>query len=217
MNADLIGLALASTIRPTSLASVYALLSTRRPRSLLATYIVAGFLVSTTVGVLVVGTLHRTVPAEPSPPAWVDVVLGALALAGAAVPWLRRRSHRGRQEQRDTTAPANRLVHATYPLAAAAGVITHLPGLFYLAALNDILAEQDSLLVSLLDVVLFNIIWFAAAGGALVLFVLRPDRTRAGLNRVNGWLGRHDRVLLSGIFGVVGVYLVAKGVAGLTG
>jgi hypothetical protein len=216
MNADLIGLALASTIRPTSLASVYALLSTRRPRSLLATYIVAGFLVSTAVGVLVVGTLHRTLPGEPSPPAWVDVVLGALSLSGAAVPWLRRGTRRGPQHP-ETPVRTDRLVHATYPLAALAGVVTHLPGLFYLAALNDILAEQNTLLVALLDVLLFNVIWFAAAGGALVLFVLRPDRTRAGLNRVNGWLGRHERVLLSGLFGAVGLYLIAKGVAGLTG
>jgi len=54
MTIELIALALATAIRPTSLAAVYALLSARSPRRLMTAYVVAGVAFTITIGVVVI-------------------------------------------------------------------------------------------------------------------------------------------------------------------
>ena len=54
MTLEIIFLALANTIRPTSLAAVYAILSTDRPRRMLIAYNVAGLAFTVGFGLLVV-------------------------------------------------------------------------------------------------------------------------------------------------------------------
>jgi hypothetical protein len=58
MSIELLVLALASALRPTSLAVVYALLSAGQPRRLLLAFILAGVAFSCTVGIVVVLVIH---------------------------------------------------------------------------------------------------------------------------------------------------------------
>ena len=76
-------LALGSTIRPTSLAAVDALLVSARARRLLLAYVVAGVLVSVGIGVLLVSVLHHVVAASPRGHAGFELLfgLGAIFLA----------------------------------------------------------------------------------------------------------------------------------------
>jgi hypothetical protein len=63
---DALVLALASVIRLTSVASVYAMLSAARPTRLLTAYIVAGFVFSAAIGIVLVTVLGvSTVPRAP--------------------------------------------------------------------------------------------------------------------------------------------------------
>ena len=57
MSLDALVLALASVIRLTSLASVYAMLSTARPTRLLTAYVVTGFVFSVAIGIVLVTRL----------------------------------------------------------------------------------------------------------------------------------------------------------------
>jgi hypothetical protein len=99
--------------------------------------------------------------------------------------------------------------------ALVAGVATHLPGLFHLVALNAIVAERRSLVVGVLDVVLFNAIWFGGAIASVVIFLLRPGVARRALARINGWARRHARSITVLVFAVAGSYLAIRGVTGL--
>jgi hypothetical protein len=86
MGLDALVLALASVIRLTSLAAVYAMLSAARPVRLLAAYIVAGFAFSAAVGIVLV--ILVGVPAGPQGPenvrAVIAFVLAAISLGYAA-------------------------------------------------------------------------------------------------------------------------------------
>ena len=62
--------------------------------------------------------------------------------------------------------------------ALVAGIATHLPGLFYLIALQAIVAEGRSLVVGAMEVLLFNVIWFGATIASVVIFLLRPGVAR---------------------------------------
>jgi hypothetical protein len=99
--------------------------------------------------------------------------------------------------------------------ASLAGVATHLPGLFYLVAVNAIVAEDRSLAAGIFQVLLFNAIWFGAAIAAVVVFLLRPGAARRAVARVNGWARRHARGTTCVVFGAAGTYLAVKGVRGL--
>ena len=83
---DALVLALASVVRLSTVAAVYAMLSAARPIRLLTAYILAGFVVSTGVGIVLVNLLdesiRRRTPDEV--PAVIAFVLGAVSLGCAA-------------------------------------------------------------------------------------------------------------------------------------
>jgi hypothetical protein len=208
-------LALASAIRPsTSLAAVYALLSTPRPRELLAPFIVFGFAVSAGIGILVVTVLHGVdLPGGRSDfTAVVDIAAGVAALGFAAGVWSGRVSRpRRRSEPSEPSWPVRMLRRPSLKVAAGAGVMTHVPGLFYLVALNAIAAHQPALGEAVVEVLIYNAIWFSVPIAAFVFARRRPVEAHDLMSRVNDWGRRHQQVVAVSLFAVVGVFLIVKG------
>jgi hypothetical protein len=220
MSTEVLVLALTAVIRPTSAAAVFAMLSTPRPQRLLVAYLVAGLGFSLVVGTLVVvllGGLQSTRASSAVRPL-LDLVLGTCALGCAAsawIGWLPRPRPPGSAEADSWLR--RRLTDMSPSGAAAAGVLTHLPGLVYLAALNAIAAGAGGTASGVLQVVVYNGIWFSLAIVALVLSVYRPTVSREFLERVMSWIREHHRVIAIGFFGTLGSYLAAVGVLGLAG
>ena len=218
MSTEALVLALTTVIRPTSAAAVFAMLSTPRPQRLLVAYIVAGLGFSLAVGTLVVvllGGLQSTRASSAVRPL-LDLVLGTCALGCAAsawIGWLPRSRPRGSAEPDSWLR--RRLTDMSRSGAATAGVLTHLPGLVYLAALNAIAASARGTANGVLQVVVYNGIWFSVAIGALVLSVYRPTVSRDFLERVISWTRDHQRMITTGFFGALGGYLVVVGVLGV--
>jgi Sap, sulfolipid-1-addressing protein len=219
MSLEALVLALTAVIRPTSAAAVVAMLGTGRPQRLLVAYILAGLAFSLAVGTLVVvllGGLHSTRASTAVRPL-IDLVLGACALgyaAGAWIGWLPR--SRGAAAGQDGWM-RRRLNDLSPTGAAAAGVLTHLPGLVYLAALNAIVGTAGGTASGLLQVVIYNVIWFSLAIVALMLSVYRPTVSRELLEQALSWIRRNLRVIIIVSFGALGGYLVVVGVLGLRG
>ena len=107
------------------------------------------------------------------------------------------------------------LRNPTVTTAAVAGVATHVPGLFYIVALNAIIAEGPSFASGVLQVLLFNAIWFAAAIAAVVIFLLRPGVAPRALSRVISWARSHARITTVLVFGLAGSYLAIRGMTAL--
>jgi hypothetical protein len=213
-------LALTAVIRPTAAAAVFAMLSSPSPRRLLVAYLVAGLTFSVSVGMLVVVLLGGLQSARASSTVrpLLDLVLGICALGCAASTWIGwlPRSRPGGSAEPDSWL-RRRLRDMSPSGAAAAGVLTHLPGLVYLAALNAIASTASGPASSLLQVLVYNGIWFSLAVVALVLSVYRPTVSREFLERFIAWTREHLRVILIVSFGALGGYLVAVGVIGLVG
>jgi hypothetical protein len=218
MNLDVVVLALASAPRPAGIAALYALLSASHPRRVLVAYLLAGATFSVAIGVLVV-TIFKGAEIDyggTDLDAAIELLAGVAALGYAAGVGTGLRQPLAREEgAADRSAIAKRLRHPTVATASLAGVATHLPGLFYLVALNAIVAEDRSLVAGIFQVLLFNVIWFGAAIAAVVVFLLRPGTARRALARVNGWARRHARGTTCVVFGAAGTYLAVKGVRGL--
>ena len=94
--------------------------------------------------------------------------------------------------------------------AAVAGVITHLPGLVYLAALNAIVG--DATLNGIVQVLVYNAIWYSVPVVALVLSMHNPAVARECLAMVASWTRRHRQVIMVVFLSGLGSYLLAVGV-----
>jgi Sap, sulfolipid-1-addressing protein len=219
MSPEAVILALASAVRPsTSLAAVYALLSSTRPRVLLAAFTVSGFAASTGFGVLIVAVLHGvSLPGGESRfTDIVDIVAGVAALGFASGLRSGGMERVRRRRVRDEPSWIVRTLHEpSVRVAGVAGMATHVPGLFYLVALNSIAAGQPGFADAVIQVVIYNAIWFAVPIAAFLFARRRPDHAHDLIERLNAWMRRHDQAILVTVFAAVGVFLVVKGVAGL--
>ena len=94
-------------------------------------------------------------------------------------------------------------------------MLTHKPGLFYLAALSAITNSTSSNGNRILQVVLYNAIWFAMPMAALALTKRRPVELQDFLRRTTEWVWRRQREIMITAFGTLGVYLIVRGVVEL--
>jgi hypothetical protein len=215
MSPEAIGVALASALRPTGFAAVYALLLAPRPGRALGVYVAVGFAWSCAVGLIVVRVLHGVGIRSGTANAIIELVGGAAAL-GFAAGLAAGRLPRERESSVADSRLARRLRNPSAAVAAGAGVATHLPGLVYLLGLNAIAAGDPELVLGMIDVVIFNAIWFTIPATALAISVRRPDTARRALERSAEWMRRHQRPALVAAFAVVGAYFTLKGVLDLT-
>jgi hypothetical protein len=212
-------LALSTVVRPTTLAALFAILATRGPHRQLLAYVAAGVVFALAVGTLVVLLLAGLVSATSSSVARpiLDLVLGGAALGYAGAVWA---GWAPRRRERPPDSPGwlqRRLASLTPRGAAVAGVLTHLPGLVYLAALNAIAGSTGGHPADgVLQVAVYVAIWFSLPLVALVLYARRPGLPQELLELLSGWSRRHQRVITVLFLGVLGGYLTVSGVADLT-
>ncbi len=216
MTIELILLALATAIRPTSLAVVYALLASGSPRRLMSAYVLAGLVFTIAIGLLVIWAFSGIDIRSGSSPAKgvAEIVGGSLAiLFGVLV--LTGRVGGGRP----VDAPPSpgrwnqRLErHLTLRNAALAGPATHIPGLFYLIALNLIVAHDPNVPRGLFQVLIYNAVWFALPLAALAVCMTRPDIARKAVGAVQAWARRNARTIVLTISFGVGTAMILSGI-----
>jgi hypothetical protein len=213
-------LSLTAVVRPTSVAALLAILATMHPRRLLTVYLVVGLTFSVGLGAVVVVLLGgwgsgRSAPSRPV----LDIVLGACSLAYSVGTAAGSRRHDEVEEPDGAGRPAGWMQHhlqnISLPAAALAGVLTHLPGLVYVAALNAIAGSGAGPAGLILQVVVYNTVWFSLPALALVLSIYRPNLCRRLLEQIALEMRRHRRTITVGFFGVLGVVLLATGIADL--
>ena len=219
MSEEALLLALSSVVRPTTLGAVYAMLSRPAARGLLRAYLLTGLAFSLVVGVGVVVILHGYTTAALSTfwRALLDIALGAAACGYAIGVGTGRRSARDRKTSRTTAWLHRRLDDLTPTRAAMIGLVTHLPGLVYLAALNAISASATKPVGAVTQVVAYNVIWYSVAIAAFLVSLFRPAASKDLLGKANGIARRHGRSIVVTLFGLIGVYLVGTGISILRG
>jgi Sap, sulfolipid-1-addressing protein len=213
MSTEALALALVSIVRPTTAAAVWAMLVGSRPRRLLTVYLVAGLAVSLPVGIGVVLLAGDTF----TPRRGADIrgvlllSLGVAALLAALAVQLGWRE-RFRSDQPDAAREPRRL---TPRAAATAGVVTHLPGVFYLAALGAIAGTGAAAGGAVLQVVVYNAVWYSPAIVALGLCLFGAVPSADRLAGPLDWVRGHVDAILTVSFALVGVWLVVQGVTDL--
>jgi Sap, sulfolipid-1-addressing protein len=216
---EILVLALANAIRPTSLAAVYALLAAESPRRLMTVYVAAGLAFTVAIGLLVVGAFDGIdLDAGSGPTKAVGQLAGGILVLAFAVGVLTGRV--GGRRAEDAPRPGRRWERLrdrrlTLRTAALAGPATHIPGIFYLVALNLIVSHRRTAAGGVFEVLLYNVVWFAIPIAALSICVVRPETARQGVQQLQSWTRRHVRTLVLIVSFAVGAVLVVRGAAGL--
>ena len=215
MTIEIIVLAMASTIRPTSLAAIYTLIGHGSRRALMFAYVTGGLVFTVVFGLVVVYVFHgiHLQAGTGRTKAIAEIVGGAAALVfGVAL--LTGRVHNGAAD--DAPQPRSRMKamldgRLTRRTAALAGPATHIPGVFYLIALNVIVAHNARVARGTLAVVTYNAIWFALPLVALAICIVKPEAARDAVGAVDQWARDHQRAILLWVSFVVGIALIVRG------
>jgi hypothetical protein len=101
--------------------------------------------------------------------------------------------------------------HLTPRTAAIAGPATHLPGLFYLIALDLIVASQPKAFEAVILVLIYNAVWFALAIIVLGICIVNPPAARAAIEAVRASARRNARMIILVIWFGVGITLLVRG------
>jgi hypothetical protein len=215
VTAEIIVLALLTAVRPTSLAAVYALLSDDAPRRLMVVYVASGLAFTIGIGFLVVLAFDGIdVQSGSSHTKGVAQLAGGIVVLAFALGVLTRRV--GGHQAEDAPKPDRRwerlLNHRpTARTAALAGPATHIPGLFYLVALNLIVAHRGHPVEGLVQVLIYNVVWFAIPIAALATCIVRPATARDAVEAIQAWTKRHARAIVLAVSFGVGAVLVVRG------
>jgi Sap, sulfolipid-1-addressing protein len=216
---EVLVLAVISGLRPaTSQAAVVALLKSPDPRRTLLFFTVAGFAASMAIGLLLVLAFHgaRVGLGGSTFTAVFNLVAGVVALAFAVgyrrgLVTVPRRERRAAPSAGAAQRLAQRLRNPSVAAAALAGVATHVPGLVYLVALNGVAAGEPGPATAVVQVAIYNALWFAIPLAALALATLRPGRAPDYVDRGADWARAHEQGLVFATFALLGAYLAIKG------
>lgn len=206
-------MAIAAAFFPTGLI-VFALVVSAEPFILRAVCFALGAIAMTFgVGIAVVALAHDA-NAAGTPDAHVlsgeiDVALGVMLIVGYFV--LRRRPPSMRAGRVTQNRYVQRLTRSP-GLAFVLGAAMYAPSPMCLAALKSVADAGLSPAADLLWVALLTLIVTSFVDIPVVLMLRAPERGRARLAALNGWMGRNGKTVGMWTLLFAGVYLLARGV-----
>ena len=212
----LLVMAAAISLEPFRIGMALLMLNRPRPLLQLLAFLIGGFAMGMTVGLVVIFALRSTLLGSPhfTLPK-VQIVSGALILVLAAVLASGLRLP-GSGEPGTLSARARRLRTGTSLwVATAAGLGIALPSVDYLAALAVIVASGSTAATQVGALVMFNVVAFALVEVPLVAYVVAPNRTRTSMAALDGWMRSRRRRDVAVLVGVIGCVLLTVGILGL--
>jgi Sap, sulfolipid-1-addressing protein len=232
-------------IDPAQVGGVAYILSRERALRLLLAYFIGGFGVSLIAGAVVIFVLDGVgVGQGSSIPPEIEIGVGAVALVFAALVGAgiadrvrdRAKSKRASDQDAETLEGAgeggpsleklpgyDKLPHRLRDaldndspwLAWAYGVAFGIPSAYYLAAIAAILKSGAETPTQIAALLVFSLVAFAVAEIPLVSFAVAPEATRMRVNELYAWVSTHQRLVVTILASVVGVYLIAIGISKL--
>jgi hypothetical protein len=219
----LLMMAVAVSLEPFRIGMTVLAINRPRPALQLLAFLAGGFVMGTTVGVVVLfvlrpalGSAHFTLPR-------VQIVVGLVLLVNAALVAAgllsRSKTTSGGLTDRipaSISGRARRLLNGgSLWTAGVAGLGIALPSIDYVAALALIVASGATAATQFGALLAFNVVAFALVEIPLLCYLVAPDRTRSMLAALYDWLRAQGRRGVAVLLAVVGCALIGVGFAGL--
>lgn len=211
-----VSIGLGDSLNPSTVAPALYLATTNQPRRQLAGFILGVFSVMFLGGLLIVlgpGQLLLALVPKPSATAkhLTELIAGVAILVLAAVLWIRRGSLARR------TLPTGKASGGS-SLALGAGIAAiELPtALPYFAAIALITGSDSDIVTRLAMLVAYNLAFVIPLLAILVTVTIAGEDAAPVLSKANRWLQAKWPVLLAGLSLLIGLSLLAFGLAGIS-
>ncbi|MEZ0339001.1 GAP family protein [Mycobacterium sp. pV006] len=211
----LLAMAVAVSLEPFRIGMTVVMVNRPRPVLQLLAFLAGGFLMGTAVGIVVLFVLRPALTSSHFTLPRVQVVVGLIILANAALVALGVLGGGDGPPGRLLTRGRRLLEGRSLWTAGLVGLGIALPSVDYLAALALIAASGAAPAVQLGALVAFNLVAFALIEIPLLCYLVAPERTRAALVALYAWLRAQGRRGVAVLLAAVGAMLVGVGVAGL--
>lgn len=214
-------MAVAVSLEPFRIGMTVLMINRPRPALQLLALLGGGFAMGTAVGVVVLFVLRPALDSAHFTLPRVQIVVGAILLLNAALVAVGvLGGGRGDGSSGGRFAPlairARRLLEGrSLWTAGVAGLGLALPSVDYLAALALIVASGAAAGVQFGALIAFNVVALALVEIPLLCHLIAPDRTRAALSALYGWLRAQGRRGVSVLLAAVGAVLLAVGLTAL--
>jgi hypothetical protein len=227
MNAAFFGLAFLAALNPKLFAVDLLLMGNERPRLMFLSFLLGGLAICIGIGLLDVFVFRAdAVQAQGSASAGLDLALGMpLVIIGALL--AADRLHRPGRPPAGSPGPARAkkpkkegwarrvLREPRFGIAILIGAIAGTPGASYVAALHDLFTGKSSTATQAIAVIIFAIIEFSLVIVPFVFLEIRPEGTKAQVQRFQNWLMTHARQLMAAVALFVGAYMAISGLVRL--
>lgn len=217
---DLLPLAVGVAISPIPIIAVILMLLAPKAGGTSAGFLlgwVVGIVVTTTVFLLLAGTLDLGSSGEPSAAAsWVKIVLGALLLLLAARQWQGRPSPGAEPAlPKWMTAIDGFTTGKAAGLGLALSAVNPKNLLMCVAAGSTIAGGSLSAGGDVVAVAVFTLLAASTVLVPVVGYAVGRKRMAGPLESLRGWLTTHNVAVMATLLLVIGVVLVGKGLGGL--
>jgi len=221
-------MAIAVIVEPVRTALVILMLNRPRPLLQLLAFLCGGFTVCVAFGLAVL-FMFRTLPVAGAAAFSVGQAHIAIGLFVMLVASVLAKSSTGAGDDAGTdvvkpTTPQvlgvlqtrirDVLQGSSLWVAGVTGAL-NLPSANYMAALAVIFASKAAPAAQLEALLVFNVVAFAVVGMPLVSYVAAPEKTRALMLEVQGWLRSRRRREVAALAAVAGCFILGLGVVGL--
>ncbi|MGV0582871.1 GAP family protein [Mycobacteroides chelonae] len=213
----LLVMALAVSFEPFRLGMTVLMLNRPRPQLQLLAFLCGGFVMGTTVGLVVLFTFRHvsTGSAQFTLPR-VQIGIGLAALLVAALLASRVRGPSSNAQLDKVTGRIQSIATGgSLWVALVAGLGIALPSVDFLAALAVIVASGTPAATQVTALLMFNIIAFALIEVPLLAHVVAPERTAEVMARLNSWIQSNRRRNIALVLAVVGCVLLTVGLAAI--
>jgi hypothetical protein len=218
--------ALLAAWNPLLLAIVPVMLVSAHPKRLMVGYLLGGYTVSITIGLVFVfaagGSEAASTTDQKINPV-LNLTLGAVVLLialGLALGLDQRlRRNRGEKEKKDKGPPRWRraLDTGSVSLAFVVGALFTLPGGRYIVALQGINELQLAAGWTVAAVVVVNVILLALVELPLLSYVVAEDWTPTAVDRTRAWFSRNGRRIVVVAAAFIGGVLFVRGLLAVLG
>ena len=212
------GLAVVAAFYPPAILIAALFLASVRPGKTTALFVVGGAVIVTLIGTavfLAIRDAGLSLHSQHHTRYGLRLGLGVVAII-AAVFIYRRKPKPPDPAKPKKPSLIDRLAAEPRPRTAfLVGILMFGPSVTFIAAVQVVATAKASLAATIAALAMVIVITLAFAWIPLVAYLIAPEFTRSKLRAFDGWLRRHGKQVLVGAVGLIGVLLVAQGIAGL--
>lgn len=216
-------LALLAAISPPAVLIAALYLASPNPSRTALAFVAGGFVVVAVVGTIALIALRGggvSLPSHHQTRYGLRLALGVIALVASVFIYRHRPKEKKAEEATAKQKKPGLIARwSTDPRPRTAflvGMIMFGPSITFIAAVQVVASAKADLRATVGAMAMIVVLTVAFAWLPLVAYLVAPARTTNALKALEGWLRRNRRYVLSGAVGVIGLVLVAQGIAGVT-